>query len=156
VGLDPARVTSPLPARHRSRRWVGIAVTLLLVAAVIGATTGIGRPQELSPVKATTPTFRVKGSVRGLYPGSRTVLRARVTNPYPVPIVVRKVQASVRSTTAPCPKGVIKIRRWKGRKVLRAHAVGRVTLRVRMRRSAADACQGVRFQLAFSGSASRP
>jgi len=136
---------------------IHVALAAVLVAGGIGLASHLPhRGDAATPVKATAPLFRVRGKVTGLFPGRRITLRARLRNPYDFPIVARRVRATVTSPVPGCPKTAVKVRRWKGRRLLRPHAARRVPLRVTMRRAAPDACQGVRFTLSFTGKAVRP
>ncbi len=106
-------------------------------------------------VKGAAPSFRVTGSVKGLYPGERLALRAKVRNPYGFAIEVVRVRAKVTSPVATCPRSAIKVTTWRSSRIVKAHGTRRVTLRVTMRRTAPDTCQGVRFALSYTGKASR-
>ncbi len=109
-----------------------------------------------SPImKGTAPSFRVTGTVRGLYPGEHVALRAKVRNPYAFAIVVERVRAKVSSPVAACPRSAVKIKAWRGSRRVKAHAIVRVALPFTMRRTAPDACQGVRFALSYTGKATR-
>ena len=85
------------------------------------------------------------GSVGGLYPGHRVEVGVTYVNPYSFPIAIDSVQVDAAGTT-----------RCTGRHLLPAttapvHVPARSalgsTLDVGMRKSAPDACQGVRFAL---------
>jgi hypothetical protein len=108
-----------------------------------------------SAVKAAAPSFRVSGTVEGLYPGKRVVLRASVRNPYGFTIVVKRVRVRVTSPVAACPRSAVKIKAWRGSRIVKARGTGRVALRITMRRTAPDACRGVRFALSYTGKATR-
>jgi len=109
-----------------------------------------------SSIPTRGPSFRIKGSVKGLYPGVTKKLRATVTNPNGYPLVVTRVEAKVSAVGPGCGAGNIKIKTWKGRARVGAHAHRRIKLVVRMKPKAPDACQGGRFALTFSGKAVRP
>ncbi|MGZ8572154.1 MAG: hypothetical protein ACXWW5_08015 [Actinomycetota bacterium] len=108
-----------------------------------------------SAVKGAAPWFRVTGTVKGLYPGERLVLRTKVKNPFGFAIVVERVRAKVTSPVAACPRSAVKIEAWRGSRIVKAHGTRRVALRITMRRTAPDACQGVRFALSYTGKATR-
>ena len=83
------------------------------------------------------------GSVGGLYPGHRVKLRVRYRNPYSFPIRIYKVKVRARGT-AQCPARHL-MRPKTPRLRLPSHSSVASKIRVGMRRSAPDACQGVRF-----------
>lgn len=85
------------------------------------------------------------GSVGGLFPGHRVKLGVTYVNPYSFPIAIKTVQVDAAGTT-----------RCTGRHLLPAttapvqvpaRSTLGSTIAVGMRRSAPDACQGVRFEL---------
>ncbi len=109
-----------------------------------------------SSIPTRGPSFRIKGSVNGLYPGLTKKLRVTVTNPNGYALVVTRVKAKVSAVGPGCGAGNVKIKRWKGRARVGAHAHRRIKLKVRMKPKTPDACQGGRFGLTFSGKAVRP
>ena len=84
---------------------VGLTIGAIIVFAAVAAAQVLTRPAS---VDRAAPTFRVTGSVAGLYPGVRTVLRARVVNRFDHPIRVRRVTARVRSTVQDCPTSSVR------------------------------------------------
>jgi hypothetical protein len=137
------RITTPLTA-------IILGTSLVLGAMALARVMG---PPE--PVGRAAQTFGVKGKVAGLYPGVRKDLRARVVNRFDHPIRVRKVTATVTSPTPACPASSIRVKPWRGSLRIPARSAKRVTLVVRMRPTAPNGCQGVRFRLRYGGKALR-
>jgi hypothetical protein len=136
------------------RRFAAIAVSIALAATIVAGAVAAVRlvaPRE----ERATPTFRISGNVRGLYPGARTTYRARVVNRFDHPIRVRRVTARISSPTAACPSSSVSVKPWRGRLRIPPHAKRRVRLVVRMRPTAPNGCQGVRFAISYDGKAVR-
>ncbi len=83
------------------------------------------------------------GSVGGLYPGRRVKLGVRYVNPYSFPIVINSVTVRAHGT-AQCTRRQL-MRPKTPRLRLPSRSSVASTIRLGMRRSAPDACQGVRF-----------
>ena len=131
---------------------VTVAIALVIVVAAVAAAQVVTRPVADERKAAT---FTVRGKVGGLYPGVRKILQAKVVNRFSHPIRVRLVTARVRSDVAGCPSGAVKVTPWRGTLRLRPHAAKKVPLKVRMRPTAPNACQGVRFTIRYGGKAVR-
>jgi hypothetical protein len=99
-----------------------------------------------------TPGFKISGSVKGLYPGVVGTLKLKVVNPNGFAIVVRQIKASV-SPVAGCPKGMVKVKSFKGKRRISGHRSAKVKLKISMKASAPDACQGGKFGLTYRGKA---
>ena len=85
------------------------------------------------------------GSVGGLYPGHRVKLRVKYRNPHSFPIVIDSVKVRARGTVG-CPaRHLMRPRAPHPR--LPSHSLVASKIKVGMRRSAPDACQGVRFSV---------
>jgi hypothetical protein len=85
------------------------------------------------------------GSVGGLYPGHRVKLRVKYRNPYSFPIAIDSVKVRARGTLG-CPARQL-MRPKTPHPRLPAHSIVASKIKVGMRKSAPDACQGVRFAL---------
>ena len=117
---------------------------------------GGGGSSGASSIPTRGPSFRIKGSANGLYPGVTKKLRVTVTNPHGYALVVTRVKAKVSAVGPGCGAANVKIKVWNGRARVGAHAHRRIKLKVRMKPKTPDACQGGRFELTFSGKAVRP
>jgi hypothetical protein len=105
------------------------------------------------------PRVKLSGHVKGLYPGGRGRMRVTVRNPFRHAVQVRWVVARVKDAGPSCSRHSLVTRRSKGLRPVRGggwrhtriapHSARRVGVRVRMRRSAPDACQRARFPLRF-------
>jgi hypothetical protein len=103
-------------------------------------------------------SFGIKGRVRGLYPGARKRLRARLNNPNNFAIRVRSLRVEVLSSNhAGCVRRAIRPKRSITLSV-RVPPKGRflVFYPVRMRRTAPEACSGATWRLRFTGRGARP
>jgi len=124
----------------------------LLLAVAVGAYAALGgSPSAPSSQRADhhRPAVRIKGHVDGLFPGVPAKLRARARNRAPRPVRLVWVKARVRSPAPGCGRKYLRTKRAKPRRVIPPHRKRRVRIRVKLRGSAPDACQGVRFRLRY-------
>jgi hypothetical protein len=105
-----------------------------------------------TPVRAVEG-FAITGQVDGLYPGADMTLHALVSNPYPFPIRVTSVGATVRDAGPACPASLIEIHDSHAEVEIPRDASGTVPLAIRMDPIAPDACQGATWTLTFTGTA---
>jgi hypothetical protein len=140
-----------------------IAIAIVAVLAAGGASyaaLGGGHVHGPNPwVSASgdhSSKIKVSGHVKGLYPGRERRLRVGVRNGYRSVITVKSVTATVKRASSGCPKGTISTTPYEGRGKIRAHRTKPLTIRVKMRRSAPDACQGTKFKLRFKARARHP
>jgi hypothetical protein len=138
-----------------------LTASLLLAVALIGVPAAIVAlqprvdPEQVHPLAAAR-SFRVRGSVRGLYPGLAKTIRARASNPFAFSIELRRVTVTVRRPAPGCPAETVRVHPWRGAVGISQGATRHIPLRVRMVPSAPDACQGARYPLVYSGRAVRP
>jgi hypothetical protein len=102
-----------------------------------------------------TSGLRVVGHVDGLYPGAATKLAAKVTNPYPLAVVLRSLRAKVLGAAPGCGPENLSIGRYRGHRRIPAHRTRRVRIGIEMVEDAGDACQGAEFPLRFRARARR-
>jgi hypothetical protein len=147
--------------RGAMTRWlIAVAVLALVVSPGI-ARMSSSRDQALDGLSGTKvaaksiPQFKIKGKIKGLYPGARKKLTLRVTNTqrYRIKITSLRVKVS-NSNKAGCeakwirPKKTVRVAL-----LIPARAKIRVSYPVRMSKKAPNACQGARWPLRFSGKA---
>jgi hypothetical protein len=143
---------------HVPRR-IAVATKLTLVCLLLAAALAQASEFRRTPAgdglatAARAPHFTVKGKVKGLYPGSSKALKLRVTNPNDAPITVKLVTVKVRSTTVACPSSAVKATKFKGNKRVGAHRTTKIKVKIRMKATTPDACQGARFRLIYGGKA---
>jgi len=139
-----------------------IAVALgagALLATSLGA---YGNPLAERPGEPHRPpmsehALKAAGTVHGLVPGARRELAVRLANGHRFALRITMLRVAVRRPAPGCdPKNLIVKRRNRTRLLIPARGRAHVKLPVRLRVSAADACQGVRFPLRFRASAVRP
>jgi hypothetical protein len=128
-----------------------IAAALLLAVAVGayaelgGSTGGVTAPRAEHKRSAV----RIKGHVTALYPGVPAILHARARNRAPRPVRLMRVKARVRSGAPGCGRRYLRTKRIHPRRIISPHRKRRLPIKVRLRASAPDACQGVRFRLHY-------
>ena len=143
----------------RVPRRIAVATKLTLVCVLLAAALAQASEFRRTPAgdglatTARTPHFTVKGKVKGLYPGSSKPLKLRLTNPNDAPISVKLVTVKARSTTASCPSSAVKATKFKGNKRIGAHRTAKIKVRIRMKATTPDACQGAKFRLIYGGKA---
>jgi hypothetical protein len=137
VGLEPTLVAPRHPSTAQSASTG--EPTIIPRASIERA--GRGGSTNATSRK---PGVRV-GSVGGLYPGRRVALRVRYLNPYSFPIAIHKVRVRARGTALCTARHLMRPKT--PRRPVRVPSRSSVAskIKVGMRRSAPDACQGVRF-----------
>jgi hypothetical protein len=125
-------------------RLVVPAAVLVLAASGAAQTSA---PAAKHPI--SRPALRISGTVRGLYPGARRVLRLSVRNTRGFPVRVVSLKVRVGNASRACRRRQVRIARVRRSFVVRAHRSRRITVRVTMLRTAPDACQGAVFPLRF-------
>ena len=91
----------------------------------------------------------------GLYPGARKRMRVTIRNPFPYAIDVTSVTAKASHPIPGCSGSMVRVRRYRRVVRIEARRLAVVRVRIRLRRAAPDACQGVRFPLTFRAMAVR-
>jgi hypothetical protein len=135
-----------VPART-GLRLLGVVVMGMVACLVLsGQATASGRAQEKGE-------FEITGEVGGLYPGAEVTLQTRVTNPYPFPIRVTSVAATVGDAGPGCPGSMLEVEGSEMAVEIPAGETRSVPLDIRMDRTAPDACQGATWPLQFRGTA---
>jgi hypothetical protein len=123
----------------------GRAVAALAgVAALLAfSLSAFGAPRPKQP----TRSFKLSGSVQGLYPGGRRTLTVAVRSPYRRGLRLVSLRVSVRDAGPACRASNLSVGPFRGFVNVRPRGVRLVRLAVRMARSAGDACRGARFPL---------
>lgn len=106
-------------------------------------------------IDTIVPTFRVRGSIRGVYPGHTAVMKVKIRNRYDFPIRIKLVRAKPIAKRLSCPADYLRIRDWRGNKHISPNSVRKVRLRVRLKPTAPNACRGARWTLVYAGRAIR-
>jgi hypothetical protein len=134
---------------------VVVSCGLLLAAALTGPMAPRSEAGDAGgdPAQTEGPDslFRIRGHVKGMYPGRHRRLVVQISNPQGRAIVVTSITARVRRAVRGCRGSNIRMRRFSGAKLVPAWGHAKVRLRVRMLSTAPDACEGARFPMAFSG-----
>jgi hypothetical protein len=151
--LRPHRRFGGRAARPRvATARIAQSLTVLLLAA--GALTGaLASPR--SPVVPTADRLLahplvVRGHVRGLYPGASKRIRVVVRNRSQVVVLLERLGVRVGDASRSCAAANVRVRGYKGSQPIPAGGHRRLRLRVRMRASAPNGCQGARFPLTFT------
>ena len=145
VAVNGVRTLNGARAQARGQAIVGITLT---------SEKGGGNANPNSNPN-TTNVFYISGDVNGLYPGLSTQLPLTVTNPNTDDLQVNSLSVSVTGTSdASCPAGNIQVSNYSGPSFIVAKNNGTATVNVpiSMPASAGDPCQGVTFNLQYSGS----
>ena len=155
------QVSTRSTIRAAITRWL-IAVAVLALAVSPGISQmSSSRDKVLEGLSGTRvaaksiPQFKIKGKVKGLYPGARKKLTLSVTNTQRYRIKITSLRVKVRNSNKPgCeakwirPKKTMRVALLVPRR-----AKIRVSYPVRMSKKAPNACQGARWILRFSGKA---
>ncbi len=113
-----------------------------------GATTapGAARPQ-------TATTFKISGSVSGLYPSKKLPLVLTVTNPFTSSITVSTITTTVSNATASCTSANVAVTKFSGSLVVAAGKTAKATVHATMAKTAPNACQSKKFPFHYVGTA---
>ena len=135
------------------------AVALLAVAVAVAAEGGIivtERPDAASSAsQRPTPKIKVRGKVTGLHPGAVKKMRVTVRNRFPRRVFLISVRARVGDASPTCTGTNIRVKRFRSRRAIPSGSRRKVRMRVKMRPSAPDACQGTRFPIGFRAKVTR-
>jgi hypothetical protein len=143
------------------RPWpplVQAAIALVVLAALTSLPSALQKPKpEALPgivfTSSKTGAFTVKGQVSGLYPGRVTKLPLKLVNRNGFAIKVTSVAVKVGSASAACTYANVSVTKFAGALKVGPNSSRRLSLRITMRRSAPDGCQGAKFPLFYRGTA---
>jgi hypothetical protein len=126
------------------------AIAALALGAFVAVGAGVAGRQ--APASARH-TFRITGSVAGLYPGARRRLPLRVVNPYGRGFRVVALRVAAADAGPRCRSTNLRFGSFRGSLRFPARGTRSVTVSVRMAAAAPYTCQNARFRLRFSGRA---
>jgi hypothetical protein len=131
-----------------------LGVAALAAVLVLSGASALG---SLGPGhrSAVPERFAVRGHVSGLYPGAHKRLGLVVHNRSRRVIHVRSITTRVRDARRGCSGKNVRVGRYSGRLRIGAGGWRRVSVQIRMLRSAPDACRKAVFRLKFHGTATR-
>jgi hypothetical protein len=132
-------------------RVVASAAAVVVAAALV--VSGAAALGALGPSRPSAPKsgFTIRGHVRGLYPGARRKLQLVVHNRARHAIELRSITTRVRDARPGCSAKYLRVDRFRKRLRLGPRSWRRVSVQVRMLRSAPDACKRATFLLEFRG-----
>lgn len=130
-----------------ARRGVTRAMLALVALCVLS-------PGWLGSAQAGS-SFKIKGQASGLIPGVSRNLVIVIENPYDFAIVVRGVEVISADASDACPAANISSPGITGDVRVKAGAVVKVTVPIRLLSKAPPACEGATFPLSFKATARR-
>jgi hypothetical protein len=135
----------------RVTRTARLRSLLALLAAVGVVLAAVTTEMERTRAAGATSSHRLtlRGSARGLYPGAERWVRIVVRNRTDRDVRLLRLSRRVTDAPAGCPTRALWIGRPRSLPVIAAGGRARIRVRVRMRRSAPDACQGAVFRVRF-------
>jgi hypothetical protein len=107
------------------------------------------------PTSTTARAFRISGSAAKLYPGLTVPLVLTVTNLRLFPLVVTSLTVSAGDASGACVAANLSVNSFSGHLLVPAGGTAKTTLQVAMNHAAPDACQGAKFPLRYSGTATK-
>jgi hypothetical protein len=150
----PAERQEPDDRRLMKTRLTGAALVLSAAAVlVLSGASALGSLGGQRPV--TREGFTIRGHAGGLYPGARKRLSLVVHNRSATAIHVRSIATRVRDARPGCTGKNVRVGRYLGRLRVGPHGWRRVSVQIRMLRSAPDACKRALFRFKFRGTATR-
>jgi hypothetical protein len=96
-------------------------------------------------------SFRIAGSVAGLYPGFTKVLVLTVTNPQFFRIVVTSITTTVKGASSTCLASNLSVKAFSGQLSVPGRGSAKVSVPASLALGAPDACIGATFPLSFHG-----
>jgi hypothetical protein len=130
-----------------------VALGLVAAALAAAATAYSARARRADRPDLRPKPFVVRAAATGLYPGASRPLVVLVENPNRRPIRLVSLDVQVRDASPACGRENVIRPGYHGRFVVSARSRRLMTLRIGMRRTAPDACQGATFQLVLTGRA---
>jgi hypothetical protein len=146
--------------RRRLLRTAGgaaaVVVPLILAVAVASAkpppgSGGGGKPGGGSAAQ----TFEISGATDGLYPTVVRTLHLKLENPHSATVTVETLQIEVGDASPRCTSSNLAVEPVDLPIDLPALGEATVAVTIRLVDDPADACQGARFPLTYTGTASR-
>ena len=135
---------SPRPMR----RWIVLSALALVTVGELG-------PRWL-PVARAEDHLKIRGHASGLLPGVRGDLALKLENPFGFAIVVHGVRVFVDDATKRCRSRNLRSPGLTESVGIHAHDKIKVSVPVKLRRKAPEACEAKRFPLTFSAKATKP
>jgi hypothetical protein len=96
-------------------------------------------------------TFRISGTVSGLYPGRTKPLVLTVRNPSWSSLAVTSITTTVQGPSATCTKASLSVGAFSGLLLVAPFGVRTTSVPATLRSSTPDACEGARFLLRYYG-----
>jgi hypothetical protein len=130
----------------------------LITASAAGI--AVATAHAVATVKVFRPArapkaFSITGNIDGLVPGKRATLPVRVRNPWSWAIRVTSLKVRVHASGRACPVRNVRIARFSGSFLVRAHSTRVRPLGASLSQAAPAVCQGATFALTFRGTARR-
>jgi hypothetical protein len=104
----------------------------------------------------STGSFRIAGSVGGLYPGLSSQLVLTVKNPQHFKIVVTSMTTTVKNASATCIAANLSVSAFSGQLSVPANGSAKTHVNARLAKSAPDGCIGAAFPLVYHGLGRKP
>jgi hypothetical protein len=139
---------------------VPLRLSAQVVALTAIAVVTLGQVAQARHEAASIPARRgqalvLSGKVGHLFPGERTVIVVRVRNREPFPLRLKWVGVRIGKLRTGCPKTALVVKPLRAKRRIGARRFIRIRLKVIMKATAPNGCQGMRFPLRFRGRAVR-
>lgn len=134
------------PTRRRFARNV---LVLLALIGILAEPIASGIEPSLRAAADVRHGLTLRGRAAGLYPGGTRRMRVLIRNRTDRDVRLVRLSRRVVRAASGCPTRVLRVRRPRALPVVPAGGRARMRLRVRLLRSAPDACQGVVFVVRF-------
>jgi hypothetical protein len=121
-----------------------VAVVLLAGAVALAVPSTAG---------AADPQFTLTANFVGLYPNANVTVPVTVHNPLDDDLAVHTASVRVGDASPACSSANLQAESFTGDVLVRAGSDGTIPLRMHMPATAPDGCQGARFPLIFTASA---
>jgi hypothetical protein len=112
-----------------------------------------GRAASSAPKVTTNGTFKISGTVAGLYPGLTKSLVLTVTNPQGFAIVVTSLVTKDKAASVSCAASYLAVGAFSGHLSVPAHGSAKTSVHATLSAGTPNACKGKTFPLVYSGAA---
>jgi hypothetical protein len=140
-----------LGALRRAQRRRPVVLAVIVAVVVLGVVHVRPHSYGFRPAALHAGTFKIAGSIGGLYPGDKASLLLKVTNPQRYAIVITSISTAVSSARPGCASSNLTVAPFAGKLRVRARAAAQVAVEATMLHAAPNACQGAVFHLSYHG-----
>ena len=135
------------------RKLAIVTTVLVLTGAAAFAYTRVFKDDDrVEPTllkKSKKKPLKISGHADHLVPGVTTIYEVKIRNNLKHRVKMRSVKAKVGDASAVCPRSLVRAKKVRTTKALRARRTRRVQMEVTLLPEAPDVCQGAKFPVRY-------